>query len=253
MFEQLFKTKVQGNTATTTEEIWSVLKQGLLDSADEICGWTKERKWRKEGWWWNEEVDKAIKEKRQKYKEWKKGGSREEYNIAKRKSKQVLYEAKKAAEDLKFSDVNAGREDVFRIAKQMKKTNVDVVGEQCILNDAGNPCYDDTSKKVAWKQHYERLLNEEFAWDENSLSSVEPTQGPAIYFTDDMVKDATKPMKQGKAAGPTGTVAEMLFAAGDEGAKLITSLANAIVREGIIPKDWEESYIINLYNEKIRI
>ena len=116
-FEQLFKTKVQGNTATTTEEIWSVLKQGLLDSADEICGWTKERKWRKEGWWWNEEVDKAIKEKRQKYKEWKKGGSREEYNIAKRKSKQVLYEAKTAAEDLKFSVVNTGRKDVFRIAK----------------------------------------------------------------------------------------------------------------------------------------
>ena len=151
----MFAQKVQGLTATTTEKLWSCLKQGLLGTADEICGWTKKRKGKKEGSWWNEEVEKAVSEKRKKWKAWKNGGSREEYNLAKRKSKQVLYAAKKAAEDEKFSDVNAGRGDIFRMAKQMKKENVDVAGEQCVMNDAGNPCYGDTSKKVAWKQHYE--------------------------------------------------------------------------------------------------
>ena len=127
------------------------------------------------------------------------------------------------------------------MAKQMKKENVDVAGEQFVMNDAGNPCYDDTSKKVAWKQHYERLLNEEFAWDEDSLTVHDPVKGPSICITPE------KKMKCGKAAGPSGIVAEMLKAAG---VQLVTSLSNSIVKYGSIPVDWEESFIINLYKGK---
>ena len=57
-------------------------------------------------------------------------------------------------------------------------------------------------------------------------------------------------MKCGKAAGPSGIVAEMLKAAGDAGVQLVTSLANSIVKYGSIPIDWEESFIINLYKGK---
>ena len=249
-FERLFTEHVQGNTATTTEELWSCLKDGLLSTSEKICGWTKERKWKKEGWWWNEEVDKAVAEKRKKWKAWKKGGSREEYNLAKRTSRQVLYAAKKASEDAKFSDVNNSKADIFKIAKQAKKENADIVGEQCILNDQGNPCYDETSQKVAWKQHYERLLNEEFSWDRDSLTVHEPVEGPPIYITKKMVIAAINKMRMGKAAGPTGIIAEMLKAAGNAGIDLVTSLVNAIIRDGCIPEDWEKSFVINLYKGK---
>ena len=46
----------------------------------------------------------------------------------------------------------------------MHTENHDVIGEKCIQEDDGNLSLDDTSKKLAWKQHYEQLLNIEFPW-----------------------------------------------------------------------------------------
>ena len=59
------------------------------------------------------------------------------------------------------------------------------------------------------------------------------------------MKAITK-MKTGKAAGPSGIVAEMLKASGDTGARLVADLANDMVRNGAIPSDWEDSFIINI-------
>ena len=45
--------------------------------------------------------------------------------------------------------------------------------------------------------------------------------------------------------------AEMLInATGEEGVVLIRELAEAVFSNGIIPTDWEESYILNLYKGK---
>ena len=63
------------------------------------------------------------------------------------------------------------------------------------------------------------------------------------------MKAITK-MKTGKAAGPSGIVAEMLKASGDTGARLVADLANDMVRNGVIPSDWEDSFIINIYKGK---
>ena len=57
-----------------------------------------------------------------------------------------------------------------------------------------------------------------------------------------VVKTITK-MKTGKAAGPSGIVAEMLKASGDTGARLVADFANDMVRNGVIPSDvmlWRE-------------
>ena len=55
-----------------------------------------------------------------------------------------------------------GREDqrneVFKIAKQMKKTNQDVVGEKCIRNDEGNLASTEEEKKLAWNVGANTLL-----------------------------------------------------------------------------------------------
>ena len=61
------------------------------------------------------------------------------------------------------------------------------------------------AKKTAWKQHYEHLLNVEFPWNAENLSSV-PIVGPPILITSEMVLKAINKMKSGKAAGPSGVV-----------------------------------------------
>ena len=107
---------------------------------------------------------------------------------------------------------------------------------------------DNEAKKVAWKQNYERLLNEEFSWNPEDLTA-DPVVGPPIHIDLEMVVKAITKMKTGKAAGPSGIVAEMLKASGDTGARLVTDLANDMVRNGVIPSDWEDSFI-NIYKGK---
>ena len=65
-----------------------------------------------------------------------------------------------------------------------------------------------------------------------------------------MVKKAISQMKACKAPGPSGIVVEMIRAAGDMGASMIRDLAVAITRDGKVPSDWEQSFIICLYKGK---
>ena len=64
-------------------------------------------------------------------------------------------------------DVENDIQTVF--AKEMKKENKYIVGEKCIRE-----------KKKAWKQHFERLLNNEFPWCEEDLSEGDPVLGPLL-------------------------------------------------------------------------
>ena len=42
-------------------------------------------------------------------------------------------------------------------------------------------------------------------------------------------------------------IAEMLKAAGEEGTEMLRQLTEVVFSNGVIPKDWEESHILNLY------
>ena len=65
----------------------------------------------------------------------------------------------------------------------------------------------------------------------------------------DMVKKAIFKLKFGKAAGPSGIVVEMVRAAGDTSADIIRNLAMAIIRDGKIPADWEQSFISSAFTK----
>jgi len=132
----------------------------------------------------------------------------------------------------------------------MDRTNQDVVGEKCVRNDAGELSLGDEDKMKAWVEHYARLLNVEFEWPSDSLREVAPVAGPPPSVSAELVRNAIIKMKCGKAAGPSGIIAEMLKAAGDEGVELVRLLAKTVFSSGDIPKDWAESFILNLYKGK---
>ena len=82
------------------------------------------------------------------------------------------------------------------------------------------------------------------------LPDESPVEGPPIPFTIDMVKKAISKIKAGKAPGPSGIVVEMIRATGDMGACMIRDLAAAIIYDGKVPSDWEQSFIVCLYKGK---
>ena len=63
----------------------------------------------------------------------------------------------------------------------MRKNNQDITGEKCVKDDSGRLTINDSDKRNAWRQHYERLLNEEFPWNSVDLSNF-PISGPQLYI-----------------------------------------------------------------------
>ena len=128
----------------------------------------------------------------------------------------------------------------------MDKTNQDVVGEKCVRNDAGELSLSDEEKMKAWVEHYARLLNVEFEWESDLLPEVAPVEGPPPPVTKDLIHKALRKMKCGKASGPSGK----LKADGEVGIELLTELTEVAFCNGVIPTDWQESFILNLYKGK---
>ena len=77
-----------------------------------------------------------------------------------------------------------------------------------------------------------------------------PVEGPSEPITLEMITKTINKMASGKAAGPSGIVAEMLKPLGEAGVAEVRDLIEDIISEGYIPIDWQESYIVNLYKGK---
>ena len=54
------------------------------------------------------------------------------------------------AERETFSNITPNDTGIFKLAKQMDKTNQDVVREKCVRNDAGELSLNDEEKMKAW-------------------------------------------------------------------------------------------------------
>ena len=54
-------------------------------------------------------------------------------------------------------------------------------------------------------------------------------------------------MKASKASGPSGIVVEMIQAASDMGTFMMDDLLAAIIHDGRVPSDSEQSFIVCLY------
>ena len=51
--------------------------------------------------------------------------------------------------------------EIFRIARQMRDENQDIVGENCVFNDAGDLCIKDKDKMLAWDLKSSQIEKEE--------------------------------------------------------------------------------------------
>ena len=88
-----------GEADGATEEIWNNIKTGLLKTTEEVCGTTRPHCWRRETWWWNEHVEKAIAAKRKASKAWKAGkGIRASYNATKRNARHAVHHTRQEAD-----------------------------------------------------------------------------------------------------------------------------------------------------------
>ena len=260
--QEKFKARVQvlsaGRKDGDVDVVWNGLRDCLVGAAEEVCGRTKCCAKKRETWWWNSEVGDAIKLKRELFVAFQKAKksmspiatelSKVAYDKAKRLAKQAIAKAKES-ERKRLGEMlvrEDGKGRIFRIAKQMVKENQDVTGSGYVKDPDGKIVAEDERIRDVWRAYYDKLLNEEFRWDRNSLGMVEGIAGVEELISAEEVKEALHKSKSGKAAGPTGVVVEMIKAAGDLGVAWVTDVCNGIIKEGKIPDDWKMSWIVNV-------
>ena len=106
---------------------------------------------------------------------------RQDYNQAKGDAKKAIFKAKnderkKFCEDLEREDEKG---NLFRVAKQLVKRNIDVVGANCVKDSDGKIEVEEDKLMEVWKAHYDGISNEEFTWDRKGLTNVSPVCGPS--------------------------------------------------------------------------
>ena len=154
---------------------------------EEICGTTRPHHWRRETWWWNEHVEKAIAAKRKTFKAWKTDkGTRASYDAAKRNARHAVHHARQEADKV-FENIDPKSSEVYPLANQFRRENADVVGDKPVKNDAGEMSMSEDSKQKAWLEHYERLLNVKFLGPQttcliNHQRKARPSQSPTIWL-----------------------------------------------------------------------
>jgi hypothetical protein len=129
------------------------------------------------------------------YRLWRKRKTRKseiEYLAAKMAAKKEVRKAQEVertrlVEKLEEGD---GKGNMFRVVKQMVAKNRDVVGDGCIKDEDGKVVVDQDRLKDVWRRYFEKLLNEEFDWDRDSLKAGQAVSGPAEKITTSEVRDA---------------------------------------------------------------
>ena len=229
--ERMEVSKNTVDSGGSVEVLWSGFRDCMTEAAEHVCGQTKGRQVHHETWWWNDEVDRAVSEKRDWYRIWSKSkteANKMVYNQMKKYAGKVVYSAKESYGrefGMKLEN-EAGKGNLFKAVKRIVRQGKDVVGNSSMKNTRGELVTDESEIREVWSSYFEKLLNEEFEWNRDFLKDWQEdessTAESAELITEQEVKLAIKQMKKGKAAGPSGVTAEMLQAAGEAGIRWVT-------------------------------
>ena len=152
-FQEVFNLHVSTSADVAdgaTEDIWNNIKTGLLKTTEEVCGTTRLQHWRRETWWWNEQVEKVIAAKRKAFKAWKAGkGTRASYDAAKRNARHAVHHACQEADKKVYENIDPKSSEVYCLANQFRRENTDAVGDKTVKNDAEEMSMSEDSKQKA--------------------------------------------------------------------------------------------------------
>ena len=108
-----------------------------------------------ESWWGNEETEKAVKEKKDRLKTWKRTSAesdRKEYRLAKSTAKKVVARGKAEAIDGLYDNMETseGQKDVYRIAAARDRAGKDIGQIRTIKSATGEVLMKDEYTRERW-------------------------------------------------------------------------------------------------------
>jgi hypothetical protein len=251
----MFRQEVQTTMNRSEEVTWDKLKSSVVESAKKICGVTRgQRRKERETWWWMEEVQEAIQNKKMAFKNWQ--GNRQDatlkavYKVTCKAAKKAVAMAKSKSMKLIYEELNTmeGEAKIYKIAKARQRNRQDKQSIKMIKDIDGNILTEEEAIRTRWKSYFDELLNVENARE--PLEQVSLVEGPENEITRKEIQMAIKQMKSNKAPGPSGITAEMIKALGQDGIDWLYIILNDFMKNETLPTDMKESEIVTIYKQK---
>ncbi|KAK9127965.1 hypothetical protein Syun_016762 [Stephania yunnanensis] len=211
---------------------------------------------KKETWWWNEDVQRAIKTKRDMYRKIPKCQDEDAYNQyreARKQAKKVVSQAKtNFMEDLYTKLGNRdGEKYIYRLAKLRDKKKQDLSHVRCIKDENQNVLTREEDIKERWRSYFDSLFND---GQVDTIIDENPHQERNVDYTCNIriveVKEALKRMKIGKACGPDEIPIKVWKCLGEIGLTWLTKLFNKILKSKRMPMDWRRSTLVPIFKNK---
>jgi hypothetical protein len=168
---RVFKDRVIEEGAWNVEgeanRMWEEMENCVRKEATEVFGVTRGNKREpKDTWWWNEDVQKAIKDKKECYKclhHHRSEDNIQKYKAAKKNAKKAVSEARgRAYEDLyQKRRTKEGEKDIYRITKLRERKTRDFNQVKCIKDENGGLLVKDDEIKNRLRAYFDNLFNGE--------------------------------------------------------------------------------------------
>jgi hypothetical protein len=203
--------------------MWMGMATCIRKMASEEFGVTKGGKREaKETWWWNEKVQKAIKEKKECFRRMhldRSANNVERYKVAKKTAKRTVSEARSQMYDGLYQRLGTKEreKDIYRMAKSRERKMRDIIQVKCIKDETERLLTKDEDIKNRWWKYFDKLFNEDSGSSSIELDiSLDDLNRKFVYrIQESEFKDALKRMKGGKAIGPNEIPIETWRSLGD--------------------------------------
>ena len=246
-----FENRMRELVNMEAQDLWKSFKDGALKACDELCGKVLSRRDGGDTWWWNEDVKTAISKKKNAYRAMCKSRSGKDvanYIAMRNRAKKVVARAMKVRAEKEMEDFGKMPNNVFKFVNSMKKDGRDIEGGRCMRDKDGRLGFCEDDRKRIWKEHMEKIMNEENPWDQ--VTDADMVEGPVEEVTRVEMMSAIKAMKFGKAAGPSEVNTEMIVASGQVGLNVMMELCQRLLDGRGIPNEWKTSIVVPIFKGK---
>jgi hypothetical protein len=239
------------------DDMWLKMATCVRKVASEVFGVSRGgKKEVKETWWWNDEVQRAIKEKEcfKRLHFNKSATNIEGYRLAKRSAKRAVSVAKDQAFDDFYQrlGMKEGEKDIYRIVRTRERKTRDINQIKCIKDGTDRLLVNDEEIKDRWREYFDKLFNVENKSPTFELDdSFDDTNRHFVRRIQEAeIGEALKRMKGGKAIGPDSIPIEVWRCLGERAVVWLTKLFNLIFRSNKLLKERRRSILVPIFKNK---
>lgn len=230
---------------------WPELKDKVIKTAQNLIPSNKRQKHP----WWNEECEVAVKLRHEAFKNWSSNKTEERHNtflIVRKETSKLIRQTKRTYENNQLLELEKDfQKNNTRNFYKTFKTKLTGYQPQslCFKKENGSLALNNKDNCKELAKYFENLLNCPQPTNKFPQLRTNITNPNSLAPDETEISRQIKRLKNNKASGEDGIVAEHLKAAGPNTIKEITQILQQIWQNEMIPDDWKSALIHPLHKK----